>query len=114
MNTTQILSVLAVTGAWLAGLGLIFAVTCFCFGILKPSLLRQGFIFLLVTDVGLILMLGALLGLLNDTVLLVFSVIGIVLLVGFTAAAFIIIRAAGKTIPQAATVIETTRRRIEF
>ncbi len=111
---THELSIIAVAGAWFAGLGLVFAVTCFCFGIIRPSLLRQGFIFLLVTDAGLIAMLAALLGILNDTTLWVFSLAGLVLLVGLTAAAFIILRSAGKTIPTAATVIETTRRRIEF
>ncbi len=114
--SVNILSMLAVAGAWLGGLGVIFAVTCFCFGILRPQLLRFGFIYLLVTDVGLILMFAALLGILGDRefTLWVFSLIGLIVLVGLTTAAFIIIRGASKTLPAVNTAIETTRRRVEF
>jgi hypothetical protein len=111
---TNALSIVAVAGAWVGGLGVIFAVASFCFGIIRAPLLRQGLYFLLAADIGLIAMLAALLGILNDTTQWVFSLIGLVLLVGITIAAFVTVRAAGKTIPTAATVIETTRRRIEF
>ncbi|HEX2915929.1 MAG TPA: hypothetical protein VH186_34525 [Chloroflexia bacterium] len=112
--SVEVLSILAVAGAWISGLGVIFAVASFCFGFIKPRLFRFGLTYLLITDAGLILMLAALLGILNDTTLWVFSLIGLVLLVGFTIAAFVIVRGYAKNIPSPATVLETTRRRIEF
>ena len=111
---TNIVSIIAVIGAWIGGLGIIFAVTCFCFGILRPSLLRWGLNYLLVTDVGLIVMLAALLYLLNDLTLQVFAGLGILVLIGFTVAAFVIVRVAARGLPAPTNVIETTRRRIEF
>lgn len=111
---THVLSMVAVAGAWIAGLGIIASVASFCFGIIRPGLLRLGFAYLLVTDAGLIIMLAALLGILNDTTLWIFSLIGLLLLIGFTVTAFIVIRGAAKGVPAPATVLETTRRRIEF
>lgn len=112
--TTQILSIIAVAGAWIAGLGSVFTVMAFCFGILRPGLLRAGFIYLLITDLGVIAMLAALLGILESSVLWWFSAVGLVALIGFTVAAFLIVRGAGRGAPASANVLETTRRRIEF
>jgi hypothetical protein len=113
-SMTNALSIIAVAGAWLGGLGIIAAVASFCFGVIRAPLLRQGLVYLLVADVGLIAMLASLLGILSDATLLVFSAIGLVLLICITVAAFVVIRAAGKTIPAATNVLETTRQRIEF
>ncbi len=111
----DILAVIAVIGAWVGGLGIIFSATCFCYGILRPKLLRWGLNYLLVTDIGLIVMLVAVIFRINDnTTLQVFSAVGVVVLLGLTVAGFIAVRAVSNTFPGPTKVIETARRRIEF
>ena len=51
---TSAWAALAVTGAWIAGLAILFAILSFCFGIIRPSLFRYGIIYLLVTDAGVV------------------------------------------------------------
>ena len=100
----QIASIAAVAGAWTAGLAVLVSIYCFCFSTIKLKLLRFGFIWLVVTDAGLIVMLGSLVVLFSssspafpnadNTTLLVFSVIGLVVLIALTAAAGVISRVA--------------------
>jgi hypothetical protein len=113
-NVTQLFSMIAVAGAWIGSLALLFSLMGFCFGILQPRLFRYGLIFLVISAAALAIMLLSLCIILENVVLIVFSAIGAVTLAGFVAAAFIIIRNYGNVRTNAATVIETTRKRIEF
>lgn len=114
MNPVQILSIVAVVGAWVGGLGLIFSNAAFCFGFVRPSLFKWGFTYLVVADIGFIAMLAALLGILNIDTLWFFSLAGLVILLGLTVTAFIAIRSADKGGPTPAKVLEAARRRVEF
>lgn len=118
-----VLSIFAVAGAWVAGIAVLFSIYCFCFSTIKLRLLRYGLIWLLVTDIGVIVMLAALIGVFSDstpaypngdnTTLLIFSIIGLVLLVALTVAAFVIARLAlART--RVNDVFDQTRRRLEF
>ncbi len=107
-------SVVAVIGAWFAALGVVFAVMAFSFGIINPRLFKIAQTWLIVADVGAILMLGAVVPLVNETVLLVFALIGIVLLLGITGFVFYIIRQYNKGDAGVVGIVEGTRRRIEF
>jgi hypothetical protein len=111
-----IVSALAVTGAWVAGIAVLFAILSFCFGIIRPSLFRYGIVYLLITDVGIILMLASLLYLINDAVLWTASLVGLILMVLLTVVAIGTVRSirARGDIPQLGSIIETTRQRIEF
>lgn len=110
---SDVASVVAVAGAWVAGLAVLFSIYCFCFSTIKIQLLRYGLIWLLVTDGGLILMLAALLFVLNDTTTIVFTVIGLVALVALTVAIIAVVRVAlarNRTVQ----VFDQTRQRLEF
>ncbi len=113
---TSAWAAVAVAGAWIAGLGVLFTILAFCFGILRPSLFRFGIIYLIITDAGTALMLAALLVILNDPVLWTFSLIGLVFLVLFTAIAIVTVRTLRLRggIPQFNSLVEAARQRIEF
>lgn len=119
----NIASIIAVIGAWVAGLSVITSVYCFCFSTIKLQLLRYGLIFLFLTDIGLITMIvGVLIAVSsgsnafpgNDaTTVIAFSAAGLVALVALTIAALVIVRIAlarNRTV----NAFEQTRKRLEF
>jgi lysylphosphatidylglycerol synthetase-like protein (DUF2156 family) len=118
-----VLSIVAVAGAWVAGIAVLFCIYCFCFSTVKIKLLRYGLAWLLVTDIGTIVMLAALVGLFSsptpaypngdNTTLLAFSIVGLVLLVALTVAAFVISRTALARV-RVSDAFNQTRRRLEF
>ena len=113
---TSAWAAIAVAGAWIAGLSILFAILSFCFGVIRPSLFRYGIIYLFITDAGIILMLAALLVILNDATLWVFSLIGLIVMVLLTVIAIVAIRTLrlrGEVAPLS-SLIEGTRQRIEF
>ena len=114
----EIASIAAVAGAWVASLAVLVSIYCFCFSTIKIQLLRYGFIWLIVTDAGLIVMLGALIAIFvtaktDYTTLLVLSIIGLVALLGLTIAAAVVSRAALAR-NRAVQVFDQTRRTLEF
>lgn len=113
---TQTLSVIAVAGAWVAGIGVILAVLCFSYAVLNPRLLRIGIAWLVAADAGTIAMLAALLGLIpgNQVALWVSCILGIIVLAAITGGAFYIAREAARKDSKANAVIDTVRSRIEF
>lgn len=113
---TSAWAALAVTGAWIAGIAILFAILAFCFGILRPSLFRFGIIYLLITDVGIVLMLASLLVIINDVTLWTFTLIGLILMLLITVVAIVTVRTLRQKgeVPQIGSLIETTRQRIEF
>jgi len=116
MDATSLWAAVAVAGAWIAGLAILFAILAFCFGTVRPALLRSGVIYLFVTDAGLALMFIALLVIQNDAVLWTFSLIALITLALLTAIAVITIRTLRirGEIPQVNTLVDATRQRIEF
>ena len=119
----EIASIAAVAGAWVAGLAVLVSIYCFCFSTIKIQLLRYGLIWLVVTDAGLIVMLGALVVLFgssspafpnaDNTTMLVFSAIGLVALLALTGAAVVISRIALAR-NRAVQAFDQTRRTLEF
>ncbi len=113
---TSVWAAIAVAGAWIAGLAILFAILAFCFGVIRPSLFRYGIIYLFITDAGIILMLAAVLVIVNDAVLWTFSLIGLIVMVLLTAIAVLAIRnlRVRGEIASLGSLIEGTRQRIEF
>jgi uncharacterized membrane protein len=112
----QWISIVAVAGAWLAGAGVLFSVLSFAFAVINPRLVRFGVIWLLLTDAGLIAMMGACLILIpNDkTALWVSCIIGIIVLIAITGAAFYVYRETTRKESRTNQLIDVVRSRIEF
>jgi len=108
------ISIIAVIGAWLGGLGVIFSVLCFTFAIINPRLFRIALIWLVAADVGILIMLGALAFLIQETTLWVFDLAGIALLIAITVFVFLVVRLYVGKDQLASGFVEGTRRRIEF
>ena len=108
------LSVLAVIGAWVGGVGILFSLLGFMFGIINVRLFKFGLTWLAISDAGILLMLGALFFLVDSNVLFAFTIVGIVLLLGITAFVFKALKgytSEGKSVEE---VIEGIRSRVEF
>jgi hypothetical protein len=114
--TAAAISPLAVAGAWIATVGVLFAILAFCFGVIRPTLFRYGVIYLFVADAGFILMLGTLVVIAQDDAFWVFSILGLLLAIGLTVVGVIGVRTMQErgSLPQVASAIESTRQKIEF
>ncbi|MEI6042857.1 MAG: hypothetical protein WCS37_00575 [Chloroflexota bacterium] len=114
--TATSISPLAVAGAWIATVGVLFAILSFCFGVIRPTLFRAGVTYLFIADAGLILMLGTLLVISQDDGTWVFSILGLVIAIALTVGGVIAVRTLQERgdVPQVTALIENTRQRIEF
>jgi hypothetical protein len=113
---TSVWAAISVAGAWVATVGVLFAILAFCFGIIRPALFRYGIIYLFVADAGVFLMLIPLLVILTDDALWVFDILGLLLAIGLTVVGVIGVRTMRERgeLPQVTSLIETTRKKIEF
>jgi hypothetical protein len=110
----QLFNLLAVAGAWVGGLGVVFAVLSFCFGIINPRLMQIGQFWLVAADIGLIVMLGSLLYFINTPTLWAFTLAGLIILIGITVFVFMVVRLYSNKDQGITGFIENTRQRIEF
>lgn len=110
----NIFSIVAVAGAWVGGIGVLFSILGFCFGMINAKLFRIGITWLAIADAGILAMLVALIFLIQETTLWIFTIAGAVLLIALTVFVTLVVRLYTNKDEVAAGIIEGTRRRIEF
>jgi hypothetical protein len=106
------ISSITVIGAWVGGLGIIFAALSFSFGMINPRLFRVGLTWLIAADAGLFTMLATLILLIESATLWIFTVAGVIILIALTVFVVMVLRLYASK--GAENAIEDTRRRIEF
>jgi hypothetical protein len=115
-DVRQWISVVAVIGAWVAGISVLLSVLSFTFSVINPRLVRFGVIWLLAMDAGLIAMMGACVVLIpgNQVALWVSCLIGIIVLIAITGVAFYVYREVQRQNSRTNQLIDVVRSRVEF